>query len=154
VLRIRNRKHTKSNCLHWTSLNTCNKYLFVVYLTMLSVTQSIKHKTTGWQWTMNWKISGRKQSWSNLKHYLGIYLEWQRKIMKLSVRIAGVSTKIQIRYLHSTSHKCYHFSQRYVYTYNSKPHYGYHPGQTVSHHQLNVERDKSTILTPPSVAPS
>jgi hypothetical protein len=38
--------------------------------------------------------SGRRRSWSNLKHYPGIYLEKLRKIMKIGVRIIDVSAEI------------------------------------------------------------
>jgi hypothetical protein len=42
---------------------------------------------------MNWKGSGRKRSWPNLRYYHGIFLEGQNKTTQI-VRIAGLRVDI------------------------------------------------------------
>jgi hypothetical protein len=43
---------------------------------------------------VNWKIFGRKRSWSNLRHYPSIRLEGLRKTTNTSVKIAGLPAEI------------------------------------------------------------
>jgi hypothetical protein len=52
-------------------------YLFIVYVTTLSVAHTMLRRMIGW--TMNWKGYGRKRSWPNLRHHTGIWLEGRRK---------------------------------------------------------------------------
>jgi hypothetical protein len=54
----------------------CTSYLFMVYLTTLSVTQTVIGSMIGF--LMNWKGYERKRSWLNLRHYpafTGLHVE-------------------------------------------------------------------------------
>jgi hypothetical protein len=53
-------------------------YLFVVYLTTLSVTHTVWCSMIGWQWMMNY---GRKLSWHNLRQYPIVWVEGLGKTM-------------------------------------------------------------------------
>jgi hypothetical protein len=71
-------------------------FLFLVYLTAFSVTQTISYRI---EWnddiiTMNSRGCGRKRSFPNLRFYPGICLEGLRKTTKASVRIAGLRAEV------------------------------------------------------------
>jgi hypothetical protein len=63
-----------------------SSYLFTDYL----MTVGISNRMSNDKWIMNQKGCGRKWLWINLRYYLRICLERQKKTMKTSVRIAGV----------------------------------------------------------------
>lgn len=62
-------------------------------------------------WIMNWKGSGRKQSWPNLRYYPGICLEELRKITRTWVRIVGVTADIVTGHILNISQKNRFLSQ-------------------------------------------
>jgi hypothetical protein len=67
----------------------------VVYLTTLSVAQTIQCRLIGW--LMNWKGHGRKRSWYKYRYYPGIFLEGLNKTTEISVRISGLRAEIWIK---------------------------------------------------------
>jgi hypothetical protein len=103
----RRKTNTVDNLLEGTALTTCVKgrkrvmtgkllrlasrvlviyFLFIAYLTTLSIDQTTLYSRTIWRLVNNeLEICGRKCSWSNLRHNCGICLEGLRKTKNSSV---------------------------------------------------------------------
>jgi hypothetical protein len=59
---------------------------------------------------MNWKICGKKRTWTNLMYHPGIFLKGQMKTTKTSVSIVHVLAKSETAHFPNTSQNCYHLS--------------------------------------------
>jgi hypothetical protein len=69
----------------WVFLFFTNS-LFVLYSTMLAVTQSVQRSVVGRSRIMNWTEYGMRHSWPILNYFPGIWLRELRTITKASVR--------------------------------------------------------------------
>jgi hypothetical protein len=69
--------------------------LFLVYFTMLSVSENTNIRRQLMEWLMNRKRCERKWPWTDLKYYIGICLGGVQKATKTSVRIDGLPATIQ-----------------------------------------------------------
>jgi hypothetical protein len=74
---------------------TLVEYLFMVYLTMLSVTQTTQHRMAGWLVNNELEGCGRKRPWPDLRYHPAFACRDYENPRKMSVRAVGVPAEIR-----------------------------------------------------------
>jgi len=115
------RKNRSSSCVTVISnfkLSWHFLYVFLIYITMLSVTHAVWRRTDGWEWHMNWRVFTWKRSLLNLSYFPWTFLHWLRKPTK-TLRIIVVLVEIQIKYFQNAGQKlCLLTQQLYLTAVN------------------------------------